>query len=173
MLSEARGRSVTQANAVLNHCHPERSAKERSDGARVEGPRFPQHHHDYVREFTPHKLMDGPPRRRKREAAASAKPRPSFNHCHPERSAKERSDEARVERPAFLSPTRLRQGILTAAQQTSSTLTTNPYQCRACLRCGFSLHVLSIFQSALNVSRCLSTLARGLRIEPLSSRSCS
>jgi len=70
---------------------------------RVEGPRFPQHHHDYVREFTPHKLMDGPPRRWKSEAAASTKPRRSFNHCHPERSAKERSDAARVEGPASLS----------------------------------------------------------------------
>src|SRR5437667_306668 len=87
----------------LNHCHPERSAKERSDLARVEGPRFPQHHHDYVREFKPHKLMDGPPRRRKSEAAASDRPARSINHCHPERSAKERSDGARVEGPAALS----------------------------------------------------------------------
>ena len=69
-------------------------------------------------------------------------------------------------------PTRLRQG--------SSPLHTNiinvhhePMPMSRMLRCRFSLHVLSIFQSALNVSRCFSTLARGLRIEPLSSRSCS
>ena len=164
---------MSHATPSLNHCHPERSAKERSDGARVEGPRFPQHHHDYVREFTPHELIDGPPRHRKREAAASAKPRPSSSHCHPERSEKERSDGARVEGPAFLRANTTTSGNPHRCTLTSSTLTTNPYQCRACLRCRFSLHVLSIFQSALNVSRCFSTLARGLRIEPLSSRSCS
>jgi hypothetical protein len=170
---EERGRGLSHATPSLNHCHPERSAKERSDEARVEGPRVPQHHHDYVREFTPHKLIYGPPRRRKREAAASTKPRPSFNHCHPERSAKERSDGARVEGPRFPQHhhdyvrefTPLHTNIINAHHE--------PMPMSRMLRCRFSLHVLSIFQSALNVSRCFSTLARGLRIEPLSSRSCS
>src|SRR6185295_10753462 len=85
-----------------------------------------------------------------------------LNHCHPERSAKERSDGARVEGPAFLRANTTTSGNPHRCTPTSSTLTTNPYQCRACLRCEFSLHVLSIFQSALNVSRCFSTLTRGL-----------
>ena len=134
---EERGRGLSHATPSLNHCHPERSAKERSDGARVEGPRFPQHHHDYVREFTPHELIDGPPRHRKREAAASAKPRPSSSHCHPERSEKERSDGARVEGPAFLRANTTTSGNPHRCTRTSSTLTTNPCQCRACLGVDF------------------------------------
>jgi hypothetical protein len=134
---EREAAASAKQRSSLNHCHPERIAKERSDGARVEGPRFPQHHHDYVREFTPHELIDGPPRHRKREAAASAKPRPSSSHCHPERSEKERSDGARVEGPAFLRANTTTSGNPHRCTRTSSTLTTNPCQCRACLGVDF------------------------------------
>jgi len=81
---------------------------------RVEGPRFPQHHHDYVREFTPHKLMDGPPRR-KREAAGSAKPRPSLIIVILSEVRRSVATEREWKDLLSSAPTRLRQGILTAA----------------------------------------------------------
>ena len=112
---EERGRGLSHATPSLNHCHPERSAEERSDGARVEGPRFPQHHHDYVREFTPHKLIYGPPRRRKREAAASAKPRPSLIIVILSEVRRSVATEREWKDLLSSAPTRLRQGILTAA----------------------------------------------------------
>jgi hypothetical protein len=59
----------------LNHCHPERSAKDHSH--EVRGARAPG------RSVTQANAV--------------------LNHCHPERSAKERSDKARVEGPASLS----------------------------------------------------------------------